>query len=465
MDKYSIKKDLTVGMHLYFNIKNFSDLLEQDTTKSNAVLLFQAIDLLIRQTQKDIKTYDDNVYIEKVTDSRIHCVIEECNNLPRYFYLLISSFFKNIEIINRRINGFKQLDDFIINAGCDYGKYVDYTLTFASLDEDNSIGFPCNKAAKIQNVADNNEILISKKAFDRLNGSKPAIPFSQINKERHLLEGTTYEDTFYSIANPDWESLDVENELFNKQNAYREFEDQVESLNRQTDKQISDFKTKIKKEENSPVLYCDIRGFTKKFEEDGSNLIYMVKKTVLALERMYYTSSKNMKHIQFQGDRELCSGDEGTIGKSIVTALELIDSFKGNINRLLENTGFNADDFAVGIGVAYGSYYRANIGFGDAKSPLLLGAIPMFANIAEDKYASKPYQISLHKTAYNAATKDKTKPLAKTVEELFVKTSNSDYYVIKPNISLAVYKDVYNKYYNETNSLRQQSDGGKPWSR
>lgn len=464
MNNYLIKKDLTTGMHIYFNIKNFSHLLEDDN-KNNTILLFQAIDLLIRQTEKDISTYDNKVYIEKMTDSRIHCVIEECNNLPRYFYLLTSFFFKNVEIINKRINRFKQINDFIINAGCDYGKYVDYTITFLSLEEDNSIGFPCNKAAKIQNEAGNNEILISKNAFNRLAMSKPSIPFSQINKERHILEGTAYGDTFYSIERPDWEALDVENQLFNKQNVSQEFEQQVDSLNRLTEKQTAEFKNRIKKEVNSPVLYCDIRGFTRKFKEDGSNLIDMVRKTVLALEQMYLTSSKNMKHIQFQGDRELCTGDEGTIGKTIRNALELIDCFKGNIGRLLENTNFSVSDFAVGIGIAYGNFYRANIGFGDARSPLLLGTIPMYAAIAEDKYAFKPYQVALHKSAYDIATADKTKPIAKTVEELFIKTNNPDYYVIKPNISLAIYNETYDRHYNETNNLRQKSDGSKPWSR
>ena len=116
MDKYLIKRNLTTGMHIYFNIKNFVSLFENDRTKQNAILVFQAIDLLMRQTEKDIRTYDDKVYIEKITDSRIHCVIEECTNLPRYFYLLVSSFFKNVEIINKKINRFKQLDDFIINV-------------------------------------------------------------------------------------------------------------------------------------------------------------------------------------------------------------------------------------------------------------------------------------------------------------------------------------------------------------
>ena len=463
MDKYLIKRGLTTGMHVYFNIKNFIDLLENDT-KNNATLLFQAIDLLMRQTEKDIATYDDKVYIEKITDSRIHCVIEECEKLPKYFYLLISAFFKNVEIINEEINRFKQLDDFIINAGCDYGKYVDYTISFASLNEDNSIGYPCNKATKTQNEADDNEILISKKAFDRLNLSKPRIPFSIINKERHILEGTAYSDTFYSIKEPDWESLDVENELFNKENSYQEFRNEANRLNRQTEKEIADFKNKIKRVQDSAVLYCDIRGFTKKFKEDGSNLVNMAGKTVLALERMYNISSKGMRHTQFQGDRELAIGIESQINKAIRIAFELIDDFKKGIRLLLENTGFNENDFAVGIGIAYGNYYYANVGFGSAKSPLLLGSIPQYANIAEDKYAPGPYQIALHKSAYNAVTKDSTKPMAKTVEALFIKSSNPDYYVIKSGVNLERFNKIYDEFFNGTNNLRQTSDGGKPWS-
>lgn len=459
---------LKEGFHLYLGISNFNELIDLNPNKNKFMtkLIFDAFDLLLNEMEKGCTRYP-KTYIEKIAGSRIHCIIENNGSqqdLSLIFYDIVRTFFKCVDLINNKINKFNKIDDFIINVGCDYGYYSDYEILFVHPSEDNSIGSPCNKAAKIQSYCDANEIIVSRSAFSKLNVGSRKLPFSVVGKERIVLKGTDSEDVYYSLSKPKWESIDSANKVADN-GEMNEFTRLVESLNRNySNENYINLPNKFTSHNDSTMVFCDIRGFTKMFKSDGSNLVRMISITSDALKRMNYVgSSKGLNHIQFQGDREVFCNDN-SVSKSIIASLLIIDEFKKHACELNEQFSNSYKDVAVGIGLSTGSFYMNEIGIRGSRSPFIVGSTYIYADKAEDKYASRPYSISLHKTTYDRAINDGNKAFARTIAKLFSRIPNTDYYILNENASYQTYMYEYNKATMDENHHGQSSDGGKPWS-
>lgn len=460
------------GLHIYININNYNDLIDYDIKSGYSKLntLYKAYDLLVKQIEKNIDNkLTDNVYIEKVTDSRIHCVIEDNysnkDNMALDFYKLISSVFEYVSIINNEINAFDKIDDFVISVGCDYGLYYDYEIDFVNPAEDNAIGYPCNKAAKIQNAAHDNEVLLSASAYNRLVKTGFILPYQTAEVSRNILKGSVYDDggSYYSLKNIQWQEYDKQNNYSRSSNIGESFKLAVAQTKRQFLNESNHFADGISREDSTFVLNCDIRGFTKKFNKDGSNLVKMKNVTVSCLSAMNDACKEDSKHIQYQGDKDLVIGKNDRVGTSIILAFNLIDGFKNKGSQLVEQLSFDTYGTAIGIGISYGSFYSAHVGNKGSKSPLLLGRVPMFANIAEDKYAKDDYAIALHESAYNEATKDPNSTLCKTVKYCFEKIQSTNYYLLHKGIDRKEYIKLYEKFNLSTNINKQRDDGSKPW--
>lgn len=465
MDTYLIKKDLTKGLHFYISFKNLNNLMHDDllnhTTKYAKLL--KAINEYLVTLESECKSLSPNIYIEKIADSRIHCVIEECEQLPKFFYLIVSAAFNYIDVINDEIMKKSGLPNLIINCGVDYGFYVDYATNFEINNEDNSIGYPCNKAAKIQSEANDFEILLSKASYARLIIGDFKYSVKSLDPSRKILSGTIYEgEICYSIRKYELEITRLENEYFINESLYNQFRKKISIFDDRilNESQIANLSGDIKT--NCSVLYCDIRGFTRKFNKDGSNLVSMAKHTSDCLEKMYNCTRGNMQHLQFQGDRELAISDRD-IGRAIKNAFLLIEEFKKQQKFLTESQILDTSGTSIGIGIAFGDIFLAHVGIRGSKDPLVLGNVPVYADYAEDKIAKRDFKISLHKSAYEEATKNPTDPLCLTVKSCFVISSNPEYYISKDGISYAEYSGLFTKFYNELNSQNQSNTGAKPW--
>lgn len=149
-------------------------------------------------------------------------------------------------------------------------------------------------------------------------------------------------------------------------------------------RQLIDFnyisKSNCKKIDGIP-LFADIRGFTKQFEKDDSNLKEMSLKTKNVLSTMYYDIKKcNGIHIQFQGDREVALfhnyPNHDCILDAITVAMRIVDDVKD----------YNV---TVGVGASLGTVFASKIGARNERDNILLGTVVTQADKFEEEKAGE----------------------------------------------------------------------------
>lgn len=446
---------------------NFNRVVNSEISKDKKCSqLFYAIDLMLTEIEKYIKNkYSSCVYIEKIAGSRIHCVIDENQNMGKQMIEVVDLSFSLINVINHSLKKTETLDDLVINMGADFGKYNPYEITFVDPAEDNSIGFPANIGAKLQEQAKPFQLVITKEVYNQL------LPQISV-KFRKMDSNSIRLDVKYGVGKTFFVYTKESNKFLNESFDFLKEQEEIgarfgttidnfainnsrrilESIN------LKDNVPGEYKIENSAVLYCDIRGFTKKFASDGSNLKIMAVKTMESLEKMNdSTSSYRLTHIQFQGDRDLAiMMSSQSISQAISCAFSMIDSFKKHADKddILR-------DMTVGIGIAYGTYYYAKVGMRGSKDPLLIGMPPIYAEIAEDKYAVSANSIALHKDYYDAAIKSPNKAFVQTIKDVFIR--KDDYYVLRENVDSNEYSKHYRDNQIKMNANNQNQNGAKPW--
>lgn len=384
------------GCHFYVNIVNLDEVVtKEEATTGNVTHAIHALDTFFTAIEVySKKKYSKILKIEKITGSRLHMYVvedvlmayEAVSDIATYAYALS-------KFLNENIGKFKSLTTFKIQIGSCYGKFYDFIFESEYEAEETTIGYAANYAAKLQHITDIGWISISENIYEKLQENKD-IYYKKTNSTIKK-----YDQEYYYTANiaEIQKSKSVDSELeYAKELANRV---NLSDINFQSPSRKINFGALTKKEgrkiEGVP-LFADVRGFTKKFEEDDSNLEEMAKKTQDILTEMYNVVNKKGIHVQFQGDREFAlyhNYDSYSCYTDAVTAgMRIIDAVRGY-------------GVCVGVGQSVGRMFVSKIGTRGEKDIVVLGKTVMEADSFEDDYA-KENQLVIARKIYQVLERE-----------------------------------------------------------
>ena len=434
------------GIHLYLNIKNYDEIIEKDERDNNKPIhAIHALDSFFTAIEKYCKDhYLQNVSIEKITGSRLHLILmgKTQNSIRQVLDVVCFTYFLAARF--DEIPKYKSLPKFRIEAGSACGRFYVYTYKSDSIEEVTSIGFACNIAAKMQSIAGNSTLAIDDDSYNSLDDKYKSL--FNINKTNKLIKYNV--DHYYELK---LEAIDKYESEYHKH--ITEAISSIVNSRFFKDMEFSGIKEKLNfsklnmnncKIFNGAVLFSDIRGFTKKFNEDDSNLSEMAQKTKSLLTDMHQSIiSEDGIHIQFQGDREFATFNdfdrEDCCERAIVSAMRIIDNIKDSNEK-------------VGIALAYGKLFATRFGARGEKDNILLGKTVNEANILEDKFAGEN-EIVISEEIYSILTNK---------ESCFIK------YFIKRNDNYYTqtgYKEYLSKQsLEELRKRNKMNDYNKAWS-
>ena len=268
---------------------------------------------------------------------------------------------------------------FELQAGVAYGKFYEFVFERDSYEELTTIGFTCNYAAKLQNLASINSIAVSEDVY---NAMDPVERMSFIRRTSPTIY--KYEQSVYYEARI--------KQLKTRVNFNNERKDAIRSYANKrnlTDMQLPSVKKSLALEDLSTVIgrtiegipvFADVRDFTSQFNSDDSNLNEMAEKTRLLLEKMYATTvNHHGVHVQFQGDREFALyhnvENDKCFKDAVLGGMRMIDVVKPY-------------SVHIGVGESFGKMYAVRIGAREEKDKLIIGRTVNNADQLEDEKAA-----------------------------------------------------------------------------
>jgi class 3 adenylate cyclase len=290
--------------------------------------------------------------------------------------------YKMTSYLNNEIAKYRTLLNFQIQIGACYGDFYEFTFRTEDLEEDTTIGYAANYAAKLQGLSEKTYISISSDIYEDLDSEyKKVFTVKQDDKIQK------YGQRYYATTNIGKlrtvldlaEDLEKTKLYANKLNLGDiKFSSVRQSLN---------FDNLSKKECKKLIgipLFADVRGFTSQFKKDDSNLEEMSQKTQEILQSMYEVVGKNKGiHVQFQGDREMALFHDhpdypeyNCIPDAVAAALRIVDVIK-------------TYQVCVGVGTSLGTLFAAKIGARGEKDNILLGTTVTQADRFEDERAGE----------------------------------------------------------------------------
>lgn len=432
------------GLHLYINISNFNDILEkeEESNPTEPKHAIHALDTYFSSIEDFCKHHTNNSTIEKITGARLHIYIEDSITNSYNAAKIISQFsYKLSSYLLDNVGKYKSLIRFKIQIGLAYGNFYIFEFNDSFYSELTSIGYAANFAAKLQALANNNCITISKDIFETI-PEKDKTYFNKIS-DNYLKK---YEQDYYYTSllsklsnNIDFSKyLELSKEKANKVNLY---EMNFASASKPIKYNILS-KKECKTIEGIP-FFADVRNFTTQFNKDDSNLEKMTIKTQKILQSMYTSIIENNGiHIQFQGDREFAlfhNYKNYTCYKdAILAGLRIIDAVKT----------FQVN---VGIGQSTGKMFASKIGAHSEKDYILLGKTVNEADTYEDKYA-KENQIVISCQIYQQLIK-----IDSILASQFHKDEKNDFYITTQGYEH--YSNNYRKHILKNNTRKKDYNG------
>lgn len=434
------------GIHLYLNIKNYDEIIEKDERDNDKPIhAIHALDSFFTAIEKYCKDYcSHDVSIEKITGSRLHLIFMESISKSAKQVLDIVCFSYFLAERFEEIPKYKSLPKLKIEAGSAYGKFYVYTYKSDDIEEVTSIGFACNIAAKMQSIVGNSTLAIDDDSYKALDDKyKDLFNIKETNKLIKYNVDHYYELKLKAIDKYESEYHKHITEAISSIVNSRLLKDMVFSgIREKLDFQkLSMNNCKIF---NGAVLFSDVRSFTKKFNDDDSNLSEMAQKTKSLLTDMYRPIiSEDGVHVQFQGDREFATFNdfdkEKCCERAIVSAMRILDNIK-NLNE------------KVGIAIDYGKLFATRFGTRGEKDNILLGKTVNEANILEDKFAGEN-EITISEEIYSILSNK-----ASDFSKYFIK--RNDHYYTQTG-----YKEyLRKKSLEELRNRNKMNDYNKAWS-
>lgn len=369
------------GCHFYINIANLNEVVAKEEERTeNVKHAVHALDTFF----SSIEVYGNQKYsktfvVEKVTGARLHMYVEDDVNeaytsimdIAVYAYALSTYLSKNV-------GKYKSLLDFEIQIGCCYGEFYDFIFKMEDREEETTIGYAANYAAKLQNITDVGFISISENIYQQIDNEHKSLFImkrsNRISKYGQLCYYTANLSKFKKTER-------IERMLeYAKEVAYRVNLGEL-NFSYPSSKINLDYLTKkeSRKIEGIP-LFADVRGFTSQFEKDDSNLLQMAKKTQDILMSMYKIINKKGTHVQFQGDREFALyhnyGDYNCCEDAVLAGMRIIDEV-------------HEYQVCVGVGQSFGKMFVSKIGARGEKDIVVLGQTVIEADGFEDDYAKE----------------------------------------------------------------------------
>ncbi|MFA7436230.1 MAG: hypothetical protein WC006_07715 [Bacilli bacterium] len=405
-----IKKE---GLHFYINIINYYDIIEKEEEETGSVQhSIHELDTFFTMIERYAKSTNHKLEIEKITGSRLHLyivdeledVLESTWNISKYSVSLA-------KLLSEQVGKYKTLNKFRVQIGACYGSFCEFIFKDNGYEELTSIGYAANFAAKLQSLTKENHLSVSENLYD-------AIKSVNVKKQMQKVYSPTLkkysQNCYYEIL------LRESNKHFNEER-FTDAIDYANNLNlgdiefTTANKLISfdNLSVSVCKKLYGIPLYADIRGFTKMFHKDDSNLEEMKIQTQNILFEMYkIIKSNNGVHIQFQGDREVALfhdyGEYNCYLQAVTAGLKLLDK--------IENSSIS-----IGIGESYGKLFATKIGARGYKDNILLGNTVSEADYLEDLCANEN-ELVISLSLYDQLLKHE-KNLARIFEK------RDDYYV------------------------------------
>ena len=468
------------GIHLYVNLKNLDSIVEDAQKHGDIRKVFYSVDLYFEGLESWVKNCcPKSVHIEKLTGSRIHFVFEasESSRIAPFFWDAVDY----AQCLLMELNKSSKLDslnaDYELNMGADFGSFVRSPINHKGITEDNSIGNPANRAAKIQALAPAGYLWISSDLKFFLEPSLPK-SISILMDPRSPLMLKYGIDSLYQIGLADVAAFlrDQGTLLAQRSNPFERFQDNLTETNLSKYSPVPiDSSFVFGKSTRNPkhiksgyVLYCDIRGSTKLVADSANKdmLPALVKGIMDHIYQMVDAVLDNgLSHVQVQGDREsamLVVGNAITAARSILACAFAMLGV--SFQRFFEGLNISAEKFplSVGVGIAYGSFYRSSVGASFQPDNLLLGTVVNWADEAEDEGAKTPNSIALTPAAFKTLTSVGDPTLTSVVKKAFEPTPDNRFYVSK--VTMQGYRRLVAEAQQERNAASAASNGDRPWA-
>ncbi len=391
------------GIHFYINIKNYNEIIVDEENRTGKVThALHALDTFFASIERYGKRkYPVSFLVEKITGSRLHMyVLDDLISAYQVVKDVSAYAYKLSKCINTEIGKYKTLKNFYLQVGVDYGKFYEFEFTGTdNYSEVTTIGYAANFAAKLQALASTGRIAISEEIYKVLDDCE---------KEKYVRVDDSnlkkYEQTCYYTCL----LSQIASSSYNDEDSLKWAVNYANSLNLQDIdftgvRKLLSFenlnKQHCKKIEGIPV-FADVRGFTKQFSEDDSNLEEMAAKTQKILESMYIVSKEHGGvHVQFQGDREISlyhnvpgnydveySPKYTCFKDAVLASMRLIDAVKPY-------------QVHIGVGEHFGTLFATKLGAREEKDNILLGDTVIMADRMEDQCAGED-QIAITEEVY-----------------------------------------------------------------
>ena len=380
------------GLHFYINVKNFNDIVEDEERQGGVNHSIHALDTLFSLTEQYAKTnYPGSVVIEKITGARLHLyIIAEVAEAFEIAASIISYSAQVASFMGSDIAKYKSLILFELQAGVSYGKFYEFLFEQDTYEELTTIGFACNYAAKLQNLASINSIAVSEHVYNSMDSVEKLSFVRRTNPTIYKYEQRVYYEArikqLKTRVDFNYERKDAVRNYANKRNL--------------TDMQFSSVKRSLSLESLSTVngrkiegipVFADVRDFTSQFNSDDSNLTEMAEKTRHLLEKLYATTEKHHGvHVQFQGDREFALyhnvENDKCFKDAVLGGMRMIDAVKPY-------------SVHIGVGESFGKMYAVRIGARGEKDKLIIGRTVNNADKLEDEKAASD-QLAISSEVY-----------------------------------------------------------------
>lgn len=152
------------GIHFYVNVANFNEVVIDEESKNGKVNhSIHALDTFFSGIESfGKKNFPEKYVIEKITGARLHMyVVDDVNEA----YEIVEEVVKFAGDLSRYLNSdiakYKTLLDFKIQVGACFGSFYNYEFKRQNADEETTIGYAANYAAKLQGLCNIGNIAIS----------------------------------------------------------------------------------------------------------------------------------------------------------------------------------------------------------------------------------------------------------------------------------------------------------------
>jgi class 3 adenylate cyclase len=476
-------KKMEKGYHVYININNLESILSREERETDELRkAFHQLDTYVATIENYIARKGAKGVVEKLTASRLHLYFiceEDDISMQNEVFKTIAFGYHMAEYVSKKIAKYNNVLNYEIGVGVDYGDFTIFTFKEkdTKIEEITSIGYPANRAAKIQSITKSGKVAISNNVHDMLAPDLHRVFFeNELEYQRATLRYAEMtvsdckleklEDFFAD------EDYDGDEEFArNRANVIDIKEVKFSDSRKKID--YSELTLRNNRQISGIMLFADIRGFTKKFDPDGENLPKMKKATEKILKALYQcVRDEDGVHVQFQGDRISAffhehNSDEGDyIIRAYKCALALIDTVS-DLNQSQEIKDALGDQkLCIGIGCSSGDIYATRLGMKNQKDNVAMGQTVREADFAEDNVAGVnkrgiTTEIAVTKHCYRLLNQTKSE-LSKTIKNFF--EEREGYYICNRGLA-EVIDDRENEREKHNYESATRTTRVKPWKR